>query len=432
MKKTLFAAAVLAAGVAFGEYGVSLGDYGYLSFVIDQTGAENPVAFEYARVGVEGQNAYLDMQGTATPWVMQNGSGTATDPNMANLGDFNDPLYSYYVELYDEAFNAVGRSDSAAYGDLKGYISTEMGQGGITSAWTVGAFHSVPEPTGGLLVLIGAGLLALRRRTHVRGGARARSRTARGGVPIGACLAVLLACGAALGAANDTLITFSTAGVDRYADGSAVKDGECYALVWTRNGAQFAGLAADGQPVDAANSVLVLVAPIARDGKCPPTVFEINARFAARLADGSFDVYLLDTRNAAGRVTGVGADGRPERVNGFGWVAKATGGGRGATRPADDVGGSIAAGAAAVTAVSAEPRDVPQPTIKAVKVAGGYAYLTVSGTSPCLQYRAVQVGLGGQSGEIAAGATVDGKAGEDIVIVTPAKGNAAFFKVGRN
>ena len=468
MKKMISAMMILAAGIAFA-------DYGYLNFVIDQAGTGNPIAFEYARVGVEGQDAYLDMQGTTSPWVLQDGSGYATDPNMANLGAYDSPFYSYYVELYDMAFNAVGRSDAYAYGDLKSHISTEMGQGGITSSWTVSVFHSVPEPTSGVLFLLGLASLALRRKrlneetrgkTPYRRGLRDRRwqadrllprlspRRRRYGLRV--CNSLLgvkneecgrrcaraiissffiLTSSLLFSAANDTLITFSTTGVDRYADGSAVKDGECYALVWTRDGAQFAGLAADGRPVNGADSVLVLAAPIARDGKCPPTVFELNARFAAQHADGSLDAYLLDTRNAAGQVTGVGANGRPERVNGYGWVAKATGGGRGATRPADvagEAGGSVVGGPSAVSTVSAVPKDVPKPKIKAMRIVGGYAYLTVEGTSPCLQYRAVPVGLDGKSDVPVAGAPVDGKAGEDVVIVTPAKGSSGFFRVERN
>ena len=234
---------------------------------------------------------------------------------------------------------------------------------------------------------------------------------------------MMTVAGLCFSAENDTLISFSTSGTDRYADGTAVRDGECYALVWTRTGTAFAGIAADGRPVDGANSVLLLAAPIAKDGKCPPTVFEISAQLAARHADGSFDVYLLDTRNAAGQVTGVGADGKPERVNGYGWVAKAAVGA---------ASGSVKAGAASASTVSAVPKGTPRPTIKAMKVAGGHVYLTVADTSPCLQYRAVSVGLDGKASESATGAPVDGKAGADIVIVTPAKESLGFFKVRRN
>ena len=67
---------------------------------------------------------------------------------------------------------------------------------------------------------------------------------------------------ASFAAVNDTLISFSTPGVDTYADGTAVRDGECYALVWSADGV-FEGLDVNGRPLDAADAV-VLVAPVAR------------------------------------------------------------------------------------------------------------------------------------------------------------------------
>ena len=72
--------------------------------------------------------------------------------------------------------------------------------------------------------------------------------------------------------ANDTLITFSTNGAepDRYADGEVVMDGECYALVWSKDGV-FEGIRADGEPIDS-NDKVVLVAAVAENGHCPEVV----------------------------------------------------------------------------------------------------------------------------------------------------------------
>ena len=66
--------------------------------------------------------------------------------------------------------------------------------------------------------------------------------------------------------ADDTLITFSTNGAepDCYADGQPVMDGECYALVWSKDGV-FEGLKADGSAIDPEDRIL-LVAPMARNG----------------------------------------------------------------------------------------------------------------------------------------------------------------------
>lgn len=61
---------------------------------------------------------------------------------------------------------------------------------------------------------------------------------------------------------TDYVATFSTPGPDRYADGTVVADGECYALVWSPKGSTFAGFSADGTTVSSADRV-VLAAPLA-------------------------------------------------------------------------------------------------------------------------------------------------------------------------
>ena len=239
--------------------------------------------------------------------------------------------------------------------------------------------------------------------------------------------ATILAGTLAFGAENDTLISFSTPGPDRYADGTAVRDGECYALVWVKDGAEFAGIAADGTAVDPETSAILLSAPVAKDGRCPSVVFELDAALAKRYEGGAFSVYLLDTRNAAGQVRGIGANGRAVAVNGYG-KAGAVGG---AEELKTDARFAAKGGGVSVLARSALPKDAPRPRIKAMKVLGGNVYLTVSGTLPCLQYRPVRVALGGAESEDA-GQPVDGKAGEDVILVMPAKGDSGFFKVGRN
>ena len=57
----------------------------------------------------------------------------------------------------------------------------------------------------------------------------------------------------------DTVLTFSTVGPDRYANGDDVVPGESYALVWTADVAGFT-LSDDGT---ATGGKVVLVAPVA-------------------------------------------------------------------------------------------------------------------------------------------------------------------------
>ena len=109
---------------------------------------------------------------------------------------------------------------------------------------------------------------------------------------------VLAVAGMAI-AAMDTVLTFSTVGPDRYADGSAVIDGESYALVWTADVAGFA-LSDDGA---ATGGKVVLVAPVADGGRCPPVKLNIKASVASEYEGGVWGVYLFDTRS--GSVGGV-------------------------------------------------------------------------------------------------------------------------------
>lgn len=115
-------------------------------------------------------------------------------------------------------------------------------------------------------------------------------------------------------AQNDKLITFSTPGPDRYADGSTVVDGECYALVWVKNGATFGGFNFDGTVCDAANNALAMIAACADGGRCPGFLFQVPAAdIEGKYAGGSFSVYLLDTRDASGKPSAV-TDGKVARI----------------------------------------------------------------------------------------------------------------------
>lgn len=100
-------------------------------------------------------------------------------------------------------------------------------------------------------------------------------------------------------AAMDTVLTFSTVGPDRYANGDDVVPGESYALVWTADVAGFT-LSDDGT---ATGGKVVLVAPVAEGGRCPPVKLNIKASVAPQYEGGVWGVYLFDTRS--GSVNGV-------------------------------------------------------------------------------------------------------------------------------
>ena len=117
---------------------------------------------------------------------------------------------------------------------------------------------------------------------------------------------------------GDYLVSFSSPGPDRYADGTIVPDGECYALVWSPAGKTFSGFNADGTAASDADRV-VLAGPLALDGRCRDSIFQVPEYTHAALEGGNWAVCLVDTRRVNGVPAGV-KDGKPVRVNRWGLV----------------------------------------------------------------------------------------------------------------
>jgi len=120
--------------------------------------------------------------------------------------------------------------------------------------------------------------------------------------------AVVAATSCAFADAANVLVSFSTT-ADKYADGTPVKDGEWYALCWSADGV-FEGLKADVTPEDG-NDLVIMMASLAKDGKCPYTVFQIDSQSPKCKRTGVYTVILLDTRDGAGKVAAT----KPTSVN---------------------------------------------------------------------------------------------------------------------
>ena len=229
-------------------------------------------------------------------------------------------------------------------------------------------------------------------------------------------------------------ITFQTKGVDTYQDGTTVRDGEFYALVWVASGASFAGFNADATLKDPVANELVVSVPFAKDGRLGFTKHEIPASAAGKYADGSFLVVLLDTRNADGTLSGSVTDAEgvhvPNAVNGYSTVA--------------DVSAHAAAYSTSlnlglpvsVSSVSGIPADAPKPVITGIRLRDGAkgreAVLTVKGTAPYLRYVAAggdEPKVGDKLPETAVNGAADAE--REIEIVVPAENASAFYSVER-
>ena len=242
-----------------------------------------------------------------------------------------------------------------------------------------------------------------------------------------------LAGALAFGGVDNKVITFSTPGPDKYADGSTVRKGEFYALVWTRNGVtEKLALTAEGKVVGSeADYRVLLKAPVATaNGHCPFVQFELDEDFYAEkgLANGTLAVYLLDTRKFKADADGVlvkedgrfvvescGVEGNP--VRGYGDT--------GATIALSDGGSSAAApGAVATGSRSKAPT---KAHFSKIEVLGDNVYLHVKGASPSMLYGVTS----GQRPNALAddGERRYGKPNGEMIIVRQAKADGEFFNL---
>jgi hypothetical protein len=222
--------------------------------------------------------------------------------------------------------------------------------------------------------------------------------------------------------ADDAFISFSTKGPDRYADGSIVRDGESYALVWSKDG-NFDGFTASFEPIDA-NDKIVLSGALAKDGRCPNVLFQVPAKMAQELAAGVYGVYLLDTRCVfKDGTTGLNAPSAASSgtVNGYGSVSAQV-----YSTSLDKV---FNGEASIASSPAVAPSSLKQPRIKAMEIRGENVFLTVENLKGFMR---VSGGKNIKSPDYV-GAAEETDGGEnDVILVAPKTGDKGFFSVIRN
>ena len=228
--------------------------------------------------------------------------------------------------------------------------------------------------------------------------------------------AAAVLCGAALANQDDAIITFSTT-ADYYADGTAVKDGEFYALCWSADNA-FDGITAQGTAVNAAEKVLAKI-PLAKDGHCPTTVFEVSSDY---VSGGYFFVYLLDTRDASGKPAASSAALATSGVNGSVAVVSAAAAGNGTIISQTGVDTS------ATPYVETDVSNVPNPTVESLTFDGDSAIIEVGNLVPYVKYN-VKKGATVDQIKTLGGKPLQGEAGGVTFVID--KKDANFFKVVR-
>jgi len=158
MKTTTFIFAVLSALAVQADY---------IYWMVDTaTAAEFSSQYTAVRL-TDGSNVYDSYTDITHSEIVtyQNSGYYFTAENVSTVSTFSDST-SYFVELYNGG-TTVATSSAITGADLRSmmaYYSGGMSIGAATPASFGGFTSAVPEPTSGLLFLVGGMLLGLKRR----------------------------------------------------------------------------------------------------------------------------------------------------------------------------------------------------------------------------------------------------------------------------
>ena len=100
--------------------------------------------------------------------ALSNELDSPTGVQEADISKYTDDTYLFYVELLNYTKGTVTQGYKWGYGDLylSGYVSFNGSNlpDARLNAIALGNFANAPEPSSGLLLLMGGAMLALRRR----------------------------------------------------------------------------------------------------------------------------------------------------------------------------------------------------------------------------------------------------------------------------
>ena len=155
-------------------------ELGKVSDYTNRDGQQINMARAVSTTAADGMYTYYMDIGVTSDTMEPTGDGAGTGPMLSYIGAFDSSTslagLSFAIELGNWAngqWTTLATTGMISYNDLTTIASQEGGTYILTAgqdinlptfmAWTPNAYV-VPEPSSGLLVLIGASLLALRRR----------------------------------------------------------------------------------------------------------------------------------------------------------------------------------------------------------------------------------------------------------------------------
>lgn len=305
------------------------------------------------------------------------GMGTADISQLMSLGQ----SYYYWVEMYSGNTLLYSSYSYYTYESLIAGFEYQTGTAAPTTTNVRSVTVLIPEPTSALLMLVGMGLLALRRKRATY---------------LAALLAVCMVGGMAMAAENDAVVTFgTTGGNDTYADGAKVLDGERYALVYADDPA----LVAFGANGGVTGGELVVMLPCAKNGSCPTLAVQVSAKLGTDVS--KFRLFLLDTRVTNGETVALAPGGsQPTAIAGYAPVE----------------GASVA-----VTKLSDLPADFPKPRFSNIEVLEDSVVLTLTNTVDYVRYAVKDTETAAKNG------VADG----EIKFIVPKRDEGQIFRLER-
>ena len=160
MKKVIFGIAVAVAAVS--------AQASYLNWQVAATDGSNGAQLYAVSTGGGTKTAATD--GTVIDAISGLPGAKSTDITSYSEG------YSFYIELVNYSDTTTGTytsqgamsSQTFTYSELSGAMSSgALSVAGMTAVWTGTTVQATPEPTSGLLMLMGFAMLGLKRKKEV-------------------------------------------------------------------------------------------------------------------------------------------------------------------------------------------------------------------------------------------------------------------------